>query len=127
MTVYFLFSSTVLPKNSFAPLEVHSLIEEAVHSVAEPATRGIIVELIVRALESDASWIEQYGLTSEILLPEAALQGVGHIEQLQKVKEILARSGKDVRASGSWREMQIPVDVPSMNVRSAVDLVFWPI
>ncbi|KIY62833.1 hypothetical protein CYLTODRAFT_494376 [Cylindrobasidium torrendii FP15055 ss-10] len=104
--------------------EVQSLIEEAVHSVAEPATQGIIVELIVRALESDASWIEQYGLTNEILLPEAALQGVGHIEQLQKVKDILAQPGKDVRASGSWREMQIPVDVPSMNIVASVHLEF---
>ncbi len=84
-------------------IEVQAIIEEAVDTVKDHSNRNRLIDLIVRALESDASWIQQYGMTGEIVLPEASLgEGlVGEsLEQSHKrVKEVHHHSNEFVLRS----------------------------
>ncbi len=78
------------------------VIEEATNDAA-------VIDQVVRALERDGGWVERYSLTGELHVPEGEEIGSKLREDLSFPRAI----GPD---SGSWREMHIPVDVPSMNV-----------
>jgi hypothetical protein len=55
-------------------LEVESLIEhsvdEALASSSTPSVhRDVLINAFVQALEKDASWVEMYGITGELIVP----------------------------------------------------------
>ncbi|KAG7452626.1 uncharacterized protein BT62DRAFT_939661 [Guyanagaster necrorhizus] len=90
------------------------MLREEVEKVIEEATSDIVVvDQVVRALERDGGWVERYSLTGELDVPEGEEIGSKLREELSTRRAL----GPD---SGSWREMQIPVDVPSMNIVAAV-------
>ena len=122
-------------------LEVESIIESQVRAIIEEKEssshhRITVVSRLVDALESDAAWVEMYGITGELNVPELRKKE----ELSEEVAELLKEARKvssHVRAFSSklspfvqrladhrhpespvgfWREIKIPVDVPFMNV-----------
>ncbi|KAF9053549.1 hypothetical protein BDZ89DRAFT_1056144 [Hymenopellis radicata] len=116
----FYIDSTEPVRQSLQLLVRYRMLREEVQAIIEEAVDTFV------ALESDASWIQQYGMTGEIVLPEASLGEGLVVESLEQsvkhVKEILANRAKGASAPGTWREMLIPVDVPSMNILASVHM-----
>ncbi|KAI0724064.1 trafficking protein particle complex subunit 10 [Cerioporus squamosus] len=106
--------------------EVESLIEHAVSEVVvetpalEPLRQDLIDKL-VQALETDASWVELYGVTGELVVPGVSLGddelGAGLTRALT-----LLNSKRSPLSFGEWREILIPVDVPQMHIIAAARL-----
>lgn len=72
-------------------LEVESLVAEAVQTtVAENSSwlshSDSIVGKLIEALETDASWVELFGTTGELKVPDKDEQEL--VEALQRVKEV---------------------------------------
>lgn len=72
--------------------EVEEVIERQVQAVLEesPSTlenRIILVDKLIDALENDASWVELYGITGELVVPDA------HDEN-DEIQELLLRATK---------------------------------
>ncbi|KAI8998488.1 trafficking protein particle complex subunit 10 [Trametes punicea] len=106
--------------------EVESLIELAVGEVVSetPAlddSRQDMVDKLVQALETDASWVELYGVTGELVVPGVTpaddLVGSG----LRRVLQVLSRCRSPI-SFGEWREIVIPVDVPQIHIVAAARL-----
>ena len=123
--------------------EVESLINLSVHEVvqeipaAEPYRRELIDKLI-QALESDAAWVQLYGLTGELVVPDFVTDAGSHDFDsiLGRVKEVrfsllirihgnhskliyeqvLRHKRPPELSFGEWREITIPVDIPQMHV-----------
>lgn len=60
---------------SVTPIEVESFIEDAVDEalLASPSTllhRELLINSFVQALEKDASWVQMYGITGELIVPD---------------------------------------------------------
>ncbi|KAI0780765.1 trafficking protein particle complex subunit 10 [Trametes elegans] len=106
--------------------EVESLIELAVDEVVSgtPALdtlRQDMIDRLVQALETDASWVELYGVTGELAVP-GITSGEDEIGSgLGQVKEILNKRRLPT-LFGEWREILIPVDVPQMHILAAARL-----
>lgn len=95
---------------------------------------GLLVGKLVQALESDASWVDLYGITGELVVPKLSddsdefsdllLQAmdVGVFSStrvfIAKPAQILKRGRHDEDNDG-WREIVIPVDVPQVHVSYA--------
>ncbi|KAI0362291.1 hypothetical protein OH77DRAFT_1416520 [Trametes cingulata] len=106
--------------------EVESLIELAVGEVISEtpsleSLRQDMVDKLVQALETDASWVELYGVTGELSVPGVTAgedeMGAG----LRRATEILNRR-RSATSFGEWREIVIPVDVPQMHILAAARL-----
>jgi hypothetical protein len=75
------------------PIEVESIVEAQVRSILEsslssPHHRIIIVSKLIDALESDATWVEMYGITGELMVPDS-LKEEGEIgELLEKARKV---------------------------------------
>jgi len=78
------------------PIEVESIVEAQVRSVLEsspssPHHRIILVSKLIDALESDAAWVDMYGITGELVVP-SSLKEEGEISELlskaRKVRRI---------------------------------------
>ncbi|KAI0647217.1 trafficking protein particle complex subunit 10 [Trametes meyenii] len=106
--------------------EVESLIElAAAEVIAETPSlehlRQDIVDKLVQALETDASWVELYGVTGELAVP-GVNPGDGEVGVgLRHVLEILNKRRAPI-SFGEWREIVIPVDVPQMHILAAARL-----
>ncbi|KAK0450746.1 hypothetical protein EV421DRAFT_2050577 [Armillaria borealis] len=96
------------------------MLREEVERVIEEATSdAAVIDQVVRALERDGGWVERYSLTGELHVPEGEEIG-------SKLREDLSFPRALEPDSGSWREMHIPVDVPSMNIVAAVSIKLSP-
>jgi len=72
-------------------LEVESLVAEAVQTVVveNPAWlphSDLVVGKLIEALEADASWVELFGATGELNVPDKKEQEL--VEPLQRAKEV---------------------------------------
>ncbi|KAI0665103.1 trafficking protein particle complex subunit 10 [Cubamyces menziesii] len=111
---------------SYRMLQVESLIELAVEEVVtETPTlerlRQDMVDKLVQALETDASWVELYGVTGELVVPGVAPGDDDLGTGLRRVLEILNKRRLPT-SFGEWREIVIPVDVPQMHILAAARL-----
>jgi len=107
--------------------EVESIVEAQVRSVLEsspssPHHRITLVSKLIDALESDAAWVDMYGITGELVVP-SSLKEEGEIgDLLNKARKRLAEHRHPNSAEGNWREIKIPVDVPFMNIVAAASI-----
>ncbi|CAA7265369.1 unnamed protein product [Cyclocybe aegerita] len=107
--------------------EVESVIEDEVQAVLEecPSTvqhRIALVSKLIDALESDAAWVELYGITGELVVPDIHKE-TGEVGELfKKARKRLAEYRHPDPSQGKWREIKIPVDVPFMNIVAAVHI-----
>ncbi|KAF8810122.1 hypothetical protein BYT27DRAFT_7135471 [Phlegmacium glaucopus] len=103
--------------------EVESIIESHVQAVLEDSPslqhHTILVGKLVDALESDAAWVELYGITGELIVPDIHEEEGEIGELLKKARQLLAKHSHPEPPAGSWREIKIPVDVPIMNIVAA--------
>lgn len=121
-------------------VEVEFVVESVVAKVLadSPSTnhhRVTLVNMLVKALEHDAGWVEMYGITGELNVPGTAQEEKeDDLHQLlDKAKEVqttllvedhsrltpfqlLQAHRHPYPPEGNWREIVIPVDVPYMNV-----------
>ncbi|KAI0327179.1 hypothetical protein GY45DRAFT_1328000 [Cubamyces sp. BRFM 1775] len=106
--------------------EVESLIELAVEEVVTETPilgrlRQDMIDTLVQALETDASWVELYGVTGELVVPGVVPEENDKGAALRRVLEILNKRRLPT-AFGEWREIIIPVDVPQMHILAAARL-----
>ncbi|KII88634.1 hypothetical protein PLICRDRAFT_110377 [Plicaturopsis crispa FD-325 SS-3] len=111
--------------------EVESMIRRTVEDVTKESTsqlfqRELMINRLIEALESDASWVEKYGITGELHVPPHPDKNAELDEALSEVKKIMSTSDHSVAALGDWREIVIPVDVPHMNIIAAARLQVLP-
>ena len=71
-----------------SPIEVESIVDAQVRSILEsspssPHHRIILVSKLIDALESDAAWVDMYGITGELVVPNS-LKEEGEIGELLK-------------------------------------------
>ncbi|KAF8911173.1 trafficking protein particle complex subunit 10 [Gymnopilus junonius] len=107
--------------------EVESIIESEVRTIIEendssPHHRITVVSKLIDALESDAAWVDMYGITGELNVPEPAKLDKQSGEISDLFKERLAEHRHPESPIGFWREIKIPVDVPFMNVVAAASI-----
>ncbi|KAJ3509402.1 hypothetical protein NLJ89_g5241 [Agrocybe chaxingu] len=107
--------------------EVESVIEDEVQAVLEesPSTvqhRIALVSKLIDALESDAAWVDLYGITGELVVPDIHKEAGEVGELLKKARKRLAAHRHPDPSQGKWREIKIPVDVPFMNIVAAVHI-----
>ncbi|KAI6005747.1 trafficking protein particle complex subunit 10 [Pisolithus albus] len=96
---------------------VNQTVEDVLHQLSqEPEVGTKIVQGIIEYLECDASWVELYNITGELIIPSALDVGEGAKEAFSSVQKILSQPNPPSPSRGPWREMTIPVDVPKMNI-----------
>ncbi|KAF8894667.1 trafficking protein particle complex subunit 10 [Infundibulicybe gibba] len=81
--------------------------------------RSMLVDQLVEALTRDASWVEMYRITGELVVPDHECDNHELDQLLSQVKDILRNHRHGNPAEGHWREIIIPVDVPHMNIVAA--------
>lgn len=47
----------------------------------------MLVNKLINALESDAAWVDMYGITGELIVPETPPDGEGDADLLEDVKK----------------------------------------
>ncbi|KZT11270.1 uncharacterized protein LAESUDRAFT_809238 [Laetiporus sulphureus 93-53] len=104
--------------------EVESFIEAAISQVIEESPslqprRAALVDKLIEALSGDANWIELYGLTGELLVPNIPDEEEA---VLSRLKEILGGGKYSATLFGEWRNIIIPVDVPQIHILAAAQL-----
>ncbi|TFK43010.1 trafficking protein particle complex subunit 10 [Crucibulum laeve] len=104
--------------------EVESLIEEQVREVLDDSPsqqeqRVMLVKRLVEALERDATWVDMYGITGELVVPEMLEEDPEINDLLVKITKLLRSHRHSETPDGEWREIRIPVDVPYMNIIAA--------
>ncbi|KDR81848.1 hypothetical protein GALMADRAFT_240099 [Galerina marginata CBS 339.88] len=104
--------------------EVESIIESQVRDIIEESAsssqhRIILVSKLIDALESDAAWVDMYGITGELVVPEIQQQDDEIAGLLKEARKRLADHRHPDSPIGFWREIKIPVDVPFMNIVAA--------
>lgn len=50
---------------------IESAVGEALGEASSSANHDNLVDVLVRALENDAAWVELYGITGELIVPNA--------------------------------------------------------
>lgn len=117
--------------------EVEALIEASVEQVLTSSTALLaekveLVNRLVEALEQDSTWVDTYGVSGELNVPEVFGEITEADEPLRQVIKVcrfncpvtfgscfiqLLHEHKHPHPpEGKWREIKIPVDVPYMNV-----------
>ncbi|KAF8212360.1 trafficking protein particle complex subunit 10 [Mycena galopus ATCC 62051] len=96
--------------------EVEALIENSVEQVLSSsaallAERVDLVNRLVEALEQDSAWVDMYGMSGELDVPEVFVS---------------ANHKHPHPPEGKWREIKIPVDVPYMNIVAAACIRLVP-
>ncbi|KAF7322882.1 hypothetical protein HMN09_00067600 [Mycena chlorophos] len=101
--------------------EVESLIDSTVEKVLDNspallAERVKLVNQLVEALEQDSGWVDLYGVSGELVVPDS-VGGLGEDDSpLHQVVKLLREHKHPHPPVGNWREIKIPVDVPFMNI-----------
>ncbi|KAJ7751971.1 trafficking protein particle complex subunit 10 [Mycena metata] len=104
--------------------EVEALIETSVEQVLSSSTallaeRVELVNKLVEALEQDSAWVEMYGMSGELNVPEVFGELGDGDDPLHRVIKLLHEHKHPHPPVGKWREIKIPVDVPYMNIVAA--------
>ncbi|KAH8106751.1 trafficking protein particle complex subunit 10 [Cristinia sonorae] len=107
--------------------EVEQVIESVIDTVLEASEssrtkRPEILEILVQALEKDASWVSLYELTGELVIPNVSTEDEGIGEALDEIKKMLNQPRQLEEFSSEWREIVIPVDVPQMHILASASL-----
>jgi len=104
--------------------EVEFVVEEAVEcAIKETPSWKIhripLISKLIKMLETDASWVEMYGISGELHI--AGSPGSDDILQdpVDAVKKMLQAHKRPDALAGPWHEIKIPVDVPVMNIVAA--------
>lgn len=112
--------------------EVEALVRQTVEAVllSMPveklqygSLRRTLIDKVVAQLESNAEWVETYRCTGEIILPRSFENG-GDFQG--PIREALAQCRPETASPCPWREIKIPVDVPRMNIVTAVQITVQP-
>ncbi|KAG2367519.1 trafficking protein particle complex subunit 10 [Suillus spraguei] len=112
--------------------EVEALVRQTVEAVllSMPveklqygSLRRTLIDKVVAQLESNAEWVEAYRCTGEIILPRSFEDG-GDFQG--PIREALAQCRSETASPCPWREIKIPVDVPRMNIVTAVQITVQP-
>ncbi|KAJ7273596.1 trafficking protein particle complex subunit 10 [Mycena haematopus] len=111
--------------------EVEALIETSVEQVLSSsaallAERVDLVNRLVEALEQDSAWVEMYGMSGELNVPEVFGELGDPDEPLRRVIKLLHEHQHPNVPQGKWREIKIPVDVPYMNIVAAACIRLVP-
>ena len=96
---------------------MQELLDESIRSalgedIADLPKRATLLSDLTRALESDTKWIQKYSITGELDVPNQELPD----EANAPVLELLKAHRHANPPKGKWKELAIPVDVPTMNV-----------
>ncbi|KAF9533525.1 trafficking protein particle complex subunit 10 [Crepidotus variabilis] len=107
--------------------EVESVIQKEVGKLLEDypdnlKQKIVLISKLVDALESDAGWVDMYGITGELLVPDLHVEDGDLAMAWTMARKRLAEHRHPESPEGSWREIQIPVDVPFMNIVAAARL-----
>ncbi|EKM83061.1 hypothetical protein AGABI1DRAFT_118454 [Agaricus bisporus var. burnettii JB137-S8] len=120
-------SLTLVIKYCLLRAEVRDLIEKEVEAVMEEDESRIhyvsLINHLIQALGNDASWVELYGVTGELVIPDMPQDSDSDFGgKLLTVKENLARHQHPQNFDSTeqtWREIRIPVDIPQMHIVAA--------
>ncbi|KAF8652735.1 hypothetical protein AX16_004233 [Volvariella volvacea WC 439] len=114
--------------------EVESLIHTVVGTAFSNAPqnraayRMVVISKLIEALETQASWVELYRVTGQLIVPEVPDSQLP--QEIDKVltdtKELLRCNTHASHSTGTWREIRIPVDIPSMSIVAAVRIQIFP-
>ncbi|KAG6861666.1 hypothetical protein C0995_013672 [Termitomyces sp. Mi166 len=106
--------------------EVEAVVDKIVAQVvvASPSLHTALINQLVEALEGDAGWVDLYGITGELKVPDTPKDTANEetAELLRKAKELLKYHRHPSPPEGKWREIKIPVDVPYMNIVASVSV-----
>ncbi|KIM80718.1 hypothetical protein PILCRDRAFT_821974 [Piloderma croceum F 1598] len=119
-------SLSLLIKYRLLREEVESLVGQAVQTVVTRSPswipyRDALVNILIEALETKASWVDLFGVTGELNVPHKDTQRE-LFEPFQQVKEVLHANRHSYLPQGTWREIRIPVDVPRMSIVAAAHI-----
>ncbi|KAF5391403.1 hypothetical protein D9757_001971 [Collybiopsis confluens] len=108
--------------------EVEFVVEEAVEIATQNTPdwknhRIKLVKKLIQMLETDASWVELYGIAGELHIPGSIPPEDPLREPLEVVKTSLRTHKHPDTPTGPWHEIKIPVDVPIMNIVAAAQIV----
>lgn len=111
--------------------EVESLIDVSMAAIVAETPhllphRDLLIDKVVDALSSDAKWIELYGITGELVVPDIVEEEGDIGDGLRRLNAILAKKRPGDYPFGEWREIIIPVDVPRMHILAAAHLRVTP-
>ncbi|PIL24147.1 hypothetical protein GSI_13900 [Ganoderma sinense ZZ0214-1] len=106
--------------------EVEALIELAVSEVSSKTPsldsfRQDMIDKLVQALELEASWVELYGITGELVVPGITPTDDEVGSGLRQVMETLNQR-RSAMSFGEWRDIVIPVDVPQIHILASARL-----
>ncbi|KAF4576476.1 hypothetical protein EYR40_000715 [Pleurotus pulmonarius] len=106
--------------------EVELLVDETIKSVfANHAEQSESVRLttkdqVITSLGRSPSWVERYCITGLLAVPPREDSDLG--DMYSEVVELLSSHNFDIDSPSNWREMGLPVDVPTMNIVAAAEL-----
>ncbi|KAJ7063184.1 trafficking protein particle complex subunit 10 [Mycena amicta] len=111
--------------------EVETLIESTVERVLSNsasllAERVELVNRLVEALEQDSTWVDLYGVSGELMVPETIGELSHADDPLRQVIKLLREHKHPHPPVGKWREIKIPVDVPFMNIVAGAGIRLIP-
>ncbi|KAG6865627.1 hypothetical protein C0991_000914 [Blastosporella zonata] len=121
-------SLTLLIRYRLLRQEVESIVEETVDQVLADSPsphqhRTILINSIVKALENDAGWVDLYGITGEIRVPDSEDELDEETAKLfKKAIEVLKEHKHPYPPEGNWREINFPVEVPFMNIVASANV-----
>lgn len=58
------------------------------HPSDTPYESVVLVNKLINALESDAAWVDMYGITGELVVPETPPDGEDDADLLEDVKKV---------------------------------------
>ncbi|KAJ3896581.1 trafficking protein particle complex subunit 10 [Lentinula edodes] len=107
--------------------EVEFVVEEAVERaiVENPSWkmhRIPLVSKLIQMLEMDASWVEIYGISGELHIPQSPASDDALREPIEIVQKALRSHKHPETPTGPWHDIKIPVDVPIMNIVAAAQI-----
>ncbi|PSR94078.1 hypothetical protein PHLCEN_2v4506 [Hermanssonia centrifuga] len=111
--------------------EVESFINRAVKQALSeiPSAhvhQDVLAGKLVQALESEASWVELYGITGELIVPGLSSEDDVFDGALTRAMEVLEQGRRPEESDEDWRELVFPVDVPEMHILAAASLRILP-
>lgn len=67
---------------------INSAVKQALADSTSQADHDILLDVLVRALETDASWVELYGITGELIVPNVSCPHEHLGEALKRAMEV---------------------------------------
>ncbi|KAI0093548.1 trafficking protein particle complex subunit 10 [Irpex rosettiformis] len=105
---------------------IDTAVRQALGESASPADHDKLVEVFVQALESDANWVDLYGITGELIVPDVACKHEQLQDGFKRATEVLRHGCPPEKNETVWREIAIKTDVPSVHILAAARLHLLP-